>query len=156
MGTPRARDQLSKMEITDRESMQRFAQEHHVHYDVEPEAAIQGSDREVVGFDVRLLAKHEGSKLPAPGCPQCQELLSELRSFAEGVLAQADAAGFCELVPDPAALYESTEERGSDEVAVTVRIRREEGERAPERSSEDRRLHAVRERLEALGVPQRT
>lgn len=143
------------MEIRDRDTLERFAREHHVHYDVEQEAAVQGSDREVVGFDVKLLASRGESKLTVPGCPESKELLGELRSFAERLVASADAAGWVEILPDPAALYESTEERGADEVALTVRIRREDGEHAPEHASEDPRLAAVKQRLEALGVPQR-
>jgi hypothetical protein len=142
------------MEIGDRGSLEQFAREHHVHYDVEPRAAFQGQQEDVVGFDVRLLATHGESKLEAPACPRCVELLSGLQAFAERIVASANAMEWAEIVPEPAALYESTEVRGADEVALTIRVERDStGRRGG--ASDDERLREIRERLEALGVPRR-
>jgi len=141
------------MEIAGNEGLRRFAHEHHVHYDVEPETAIHGEATEVVGFDVRLLASHAEPKLEAPECPRCREVLSGLRSFAEQLVAAGDTASWTEIVPEAGALRQSTVVPGADEVALTLRIRREEGERRAEGATADRRLSQIRERLEAIGVP---
>ncbi|HYS79232.1 MAG TPA: hypothetical protein VEM76_00910 [Anaeromyxobacteraceae bacterium] len=141
------------MEIPDREGLQRFVREHHVHYEVEPETAVHGEGTEVVGFGVRLLATHEEPKLEAPACPRCLEALSGLRSFAEQLVASDDTASWTQIVPEPGALRQSTVVHGADEVALTVRIQREPGEHRAGGASDDRRLSAIRERLEALGVP---
>ncbi len=119
------------MEIPDREGLRRFVREHHVHYEVEPETAVHGEGTEVVGFGVRLLATHEEPKLEAPD----------------------DTASWTQIVPEPGALRQSTVVQGADEVALTVRIQREPGEHRAGGASDDRRLSAIRERLEALGVP---
>jgi hypothetical protein len=142
------------MEIPDREALAQFAREHHVHYEVEPETTVEGERREVVGFDVRLLATHGDREplLETPACPQCVELLSELSGFAERLTSTGDAASWTELVPEPAVLRESTEQRGDDEVALTMRIHRDPGERRTGAASDDRRLSEIRERLEAAGV----
>jgi hypothetical protein len=143
------------MDIRDRESLEQFAREHHVHYDVEPQAAIHGrGQQEVIGFDLRLLATHGESKLEAPACPRCVELLSGLQSFAERIVASADASSWTEIVPEPAVLYQSAEVRGADEVALTIRILRDPSERSGG-AGDDPRLGAFRERLETLGVPRR-
>ncbi len=144
------------MEIRDRAALERFAREHHVHYDVQPETAVEGQRSEVVGFDVRLLATHEASRLEAPGCPACIDLLSGLRWFAERLVEEDAGAGAVDFLPEPAALRESTELRGADEVALTVRIYRDPGERAHAAPGEDPRLSALRQRLGAIGVPQHT
>ena len=141
------------MEIPDREGLQQFVREHHVHYEVEPETAVHGEGTEVVGFGVRLLATHEEPKLEAPACPRCLEALSGLRWFAERLVATGDTANWTQIVTEPAALRQSSVVHGADEVALTVRVQREEGERRAGAAGDDRRLTEIRERLDALGVP---
>ena len=143
------------MEIQDREELARFAREHHVHYDVEPDTA--GRQREVVGYEVRLFAVHAEPKLEAPACPRCVELLRELRSFAERLVSPG-AAEWTEFVPEAApALYESKEVSGGDEVALTFRVHgAPPGRRAARRAAGgDPHLEEIRGRLKAVGVPQR-
>lgn len=156
------------MDTRDRGSLERFVREHHVHYDVEPREASQARDRQVVGFDLRLLATHGESKLEAPACPRCVELLTDLESFAREIVSSADAATWADVVPEPAALYQSTEVQGADEVALTIHLLREapDGEGAAGRETragsadrgaqgEDPHLQRMREALEKLGVLRR-
>lgn len=140
--------------MTDHASLEQFVREHHVHYDVEPHHATQGGSEQVVGFDLRLLATHGESKLEAPGCPRCMELLTGLKDFAQEIISSADAASWAEIIPEPAALYQSTEVQGADEVALTIRLLGE----SPATSSEagdDPHLKQLRERLEGVGAPRR-
>jgi hypothetical protein len=140
--------------MTDHASLEQFAREHHVHYDVEPRPASQGGAEHVVGFDLRLLATHGESKLEAPACPRCVELLGELTSFAREIISSADAASWAEIVPEPAVLYQSTEVQGADEVALTIRL----SSASPAKSGEagdDAHLKVLRDRLEGTGVPRR-
>jgi hypothetical protein len=138
------------MALPDGAELGRFARDHHVHYEVEPEAAGDQGD-EVVGFQVRLFATHGEQRVEPPACPRCVALLRDLRSFAEQVIA-AGAAGRAEIAPSVPATYQSTEVPGADEVSVAVRVHCH----APEhRGSEDRCLGELRERLDALGVPRR-
>ena len=132
-----------------------FAREHHVHYEVEPEEIAQGDRREVVGFDIRLFATRGESKLPAPACPTCVELLAELRTFAERLVASGDVASRSEIVPAAPVLYVSTEVPDADEVALTVRVRCDAPDHRRPESGEERCLGEVRRRLEAAGVPRR-
>jgi len=143
------------MEASAPQDLGRFAREHHVHYEVEPEEVADGERREVVGFGIRLFATHGESKLEAPACPRCVELLSELRSFAERLVASGDVAGHAEIVPQTPALYESTEVPDADEVALTVRVHCGAPDHREPDSGEDRCLGEVRRRLEAAGVPRR-
>jgi hypothetical protein len=95
------------MALPDGAELGRFARDHHVHYEVEPEAAADQGD-EVVGFQVRLFATHGEQRVEPPACPRCVELLRDLRSFAEQVIA-AGAAGRAEIAPSVPATYQSTE-----------------------------------------------
>lgn len=139
--------------MTGHAALEQFVREHHVHYEVEPHHARQGGADQVVGFDVRLLATHGESKLEAPACPRCVELLTGLADFAREIISSSDAASWAEIVPEPAALYQSTEVQGADEVALTIRLMGE-APRSSE-SGEDPNWKRLRERLEAVGVPRR-
>jgi hypothetical protein len=148
------------MDMSDRGRLERFVRDYHVHYDLETERVVRedrsGADRdEVVGFDIRLLATHDDS-LKEPGCRKCTQLLAELTAFAEELLSSGDARSFTEIVPEEGALYVSNEVRDADEVAVVLRVRREEGEHRSEGASHDRRLVGVRELLRAVGVHEHT
>jgi len=143
------------MEASAPQDLGQFAREHHVHYEVEPEEVADGERREVVGFQIRLFATHEESKLEAPACPRCVELRSELRSFAERLVAAGDVASRTEIVPATPVLYGSTEVPDADEVALTVRVHCDAADHRGEESGEDRCLGEVRRRLEAAGVPRR-
>jgi hypothetical protein len=142
------------MEIREGEALGRFAREHHVHYEVEPELAGGGDEREVTGFDVRLFATHGEAKLEAPACPRCVELADGLRSFAERLVAGGEAARWTEITPETQTLYQSTEVPGADEVALTLRVHCGADDHRLA-GGEDRCLRELRERLEAVGVPQR-
>lgn len=145
------------MELQDREALARFAREHHVHYDVEPDTVDAGEQHEVVGFEVRLFAVHGEEKLEAPACPRCAELLKELRSFADRVVSPG-AAEWTEIVAETPALYQSHEVPGADEVELTVRVQCDPAHRRPspqEAASDDPHFEEIRRRLEAVGVPRR-
>lgn len=143
------------METHGHGDLARFAREHHVHYEVEPEEVLEHDRRELVGFQVRLFAMHEKVKLEAPACPSCNELLGELRSFAEEVVRESDAASRTEIVPALPALYQSTEVPDADEVALTLRVHCDSPDHARPGGGEEPCLAALRQRLDAVGVPRR-
>lgn len=143
------------MDPREHDALQTFAREHHVHFEVEPEEVIEGERREVVGFDVRLFATHGESKLEAPACPRCVELLKELRSFAERVVGPGDTAERAEIAPPAPRVYQSTEVSGADEVELTVRVQCHAPQHRAAGKGEDPCLGELRERLHAIGVPQR-
>jgi hypothetical protein len=143
------------MQGQEHDALQRFAREHHVHYEVQPEEVAVGQAREVVGVEVRLFATHGESKLEAPGCPRCTELLGELRSFAERIVGSSEAASRTEIVPRAPALYQSTEVPGADEVALTLRVHCDSPDHRRPPAGEDRCLGELRQRLQEIGVPRR-
>jgi len=140
------------MEPGDHTSMKDFVREHRVHYEVEPEVVADGSRRSLSGLRLRLLATHAREKLSVPGCPACTELLDELRSFADRIVADAGAADRAESIPATRKLYLASGEQDSDEVAVTLRVRCDATDRRESDQGEDRCVSAIRERLAALGV----
>jgi hypothetical protein len=141
---------------TEHDALTRFAREHHVHYEVEREEAVQEGRRELVGVEVRLFAAQPAEKLATPGSPGSVGLLGELRAFAEQVVAPAgDPAHRAEIVPPRAVLYQSDEAPDMDEVELTVRVHCDAPEHRRADAGEDRCLGVIRERLEALGVPRR-
>jgi hypothetical protein len=155
-GAPRC--QIPFVESGDRQALERFARERHVHYEIAAEEVSGGERAEVAAFEVRLFAtpgETPGEGLEPPGSRRHVELLRELRAFAERLVVAGDAAGRAEIVPTTApALYESTEVPDAQEAALTVRIRCEApGHRAG--GGEDRCLGEIRDRLAALGVPRR-
>jgi hypothetical protein len=143
------------METQDHESLARFAREHRLHYEVEPEV-VEGAQRELVGVQVRLFATAETTaKLEAPAGPRWAELLRELQSFAERLVRSGDAASRVEIVPSAPKLYQSPEEPDADEVALTLRVHCDSADHRRAEAGEDPCLGAIRQRLEAAGVPRR-
>jgi hypothetical protein len=140
------------MDTRDRTDLHEFARAHHVHYEVEPEEVEGGQGRALAAVRLRLLATHPSERLPAPGCPACTSLLQELRAFAERVVAEAGARDRTETIPAAHKLYQSTEDRNVDEVALTVRIRCDEPADRDPSTGEDHCLAGLRERLAAVGV----
>jgi hypothetical protein len=142
------------MDARELTTLRDFARAHHVHYEVEPEEVTGGARRELVGVRLRLLATHERSALGVPGCPACVELLGELRSFADRIVAEAGVADRAETIPAPRKLYQSAAERSSDEVALTIRVRCHAPEHRQPGAGGERCIASVRERLADLGVGQ--
>jgi hypothetical protein len=143
------------MDIRDREELGGFVREHHVHYEVEPAAVTDGERREVVGYEVRLFATHSQSRLPAPGCPRCLELVSELRSFAERLVSPGHAVSWTGIAPVTPALYQSGEVPSADEVSLTMHVLCDSPEHRGAGTGERLCLEEIRERLGAVGVPRR-
>jgi hypothetical protein len=114
------------MERHDGEALRRFAREHHVHYEVEPDMVEDGGRHRVAGYEIRVFAGHEGAKLEAPGCERCVELTS---------------------------VYQSIEERDADEVRLTVRVRCNPAGDGRAVAADERCVGELRERLAAAGVP---
>ena len=134
------------------DDLARFAREHHLHYDVEPEFVDAHDERKVVAFDVRLFAMHDEAALGAPGCEKCVEIEGALLSFAQQMVAGDEMAARAEVIRVPATLYESAEERGKDEVAVTVRVRCDSPNQPREGSADDACTRELCSRLADVGV----
>ncbi len=129
-----------------------FAREHHLHYDVTPEEVAGTGGRQTVGFDLRVFATHDRASLASPGCAECSQLLTALRAFAEDVVQRSGrGAAPVEILSDPSTLYQSTEDSGKDEVAVTIRV----GPLAPGARDEDPPVAELRHALDAAGVARR-
>ncbi len=140
------------MEGRERAALRDFVRAHHVHYEVEPEEVSDGRARELVGVRLRLLAMHDRAPLEAPGGPACVELLRELAAFADRVVGEAGIAERAETIPATRKLYQSSEDRNADEVALTIRVRCDAPEHRRPGAGEDRCLAAVRDRLAEAGV----
>lgn len=140
------------MEASDRSQLHEFVRQHHVHYEVEPEEVAGGGHRELVGVRLKLLATHERARLGAPGCPACVDLLRELGSFAERVVGEAGVAERAETIPATNKLYQSSEDRNADEVALTIRVRCDAPEHRQPGAGQDRCLAAVTDRLAEVGA----
>lgn len=70
-----------------------------VHFGIEPEIVIRGSERVKVGFQVNLWGVHPKGSRPLPGCPKCGDLVEDLRRIAEKVVPSYDRASRTELAP---------------------------------------------------------
>jgi len=126
-----------------------------VHFDVEPEIVIRGSERVKVGFQVHLWAVHPKGARALPGCPKCWDLVEDLRRLAEEVVPAEERSSRTELVPFRPALYDSRVVPGADEVSVTIRLIHREGYERPIDECEERCLKEIRARLRALGIQER-
>jgi hypothetical protein len=129
-----------------------FARKCHLHYEVEREESIEGSRRELVGVRLRLLARHERGKLTVPACPACVELLRELSSFAKRVASDAGVGDRAETIPLTGKLYQSSDDKDADEVALTLRVHCDAPDQRQPGAGEERCWGALRERLAELGV----
>lgn len=137
------------------EELAQIARNRHVHFDVEPEVVIRGSERVKVGFQVRLWAVHAKGARALPGCPKCWDLVEDLRRIAEQVVPAEERPSRTELDPFRPALYDSRVVPAADEVSVTIRLIHRDGYDRPIDSCEERCLKEIRARLRALGIPER-
>ena len=143
------------MTPTTQNDLVEIARSHRVHFDVEPEIVMRGSERVKVGFRVHLWAVHPKDARALPGCPKCWELVGDLRRIAEGVVPPDDRPSRTELAPFRPALYDSRVVPNSDEVSVTIRLLHRDGYDNPVDRCEERCLKEIRSRLIALGIPER-
>jgi hypothetical protein len=140
---------------TDAEEFRTLARKHHIHYDIEPEIVLQGTERVKVGFAVRLWAVHPKGAKALPGCPQCAILVEDLRGLARWLVPAEERPTRADLEPFRPALYDSREIPGADEVMVAIRLVHREGYERPVDACEERCLKEIRERLRELGIPER-
>lgn len=132
-----------------------IARARRVHFDIDPEVVIRGSERVKVGFQVHLWAVHPKGSRPLPGCPKCWDLVADLRRIAEDVVPPDDRPSRTELDPFRPALYESRVVADTDEVSVTIRLIHRDGYDRPVDACEERCLKEIRARLLALGIRER-
>lgn len=137
------------------EDLARIARIRHVHFDVEPETVIRGSERVKVGFQVRLWAVHEKGARALPGCPRCWDLVEELRRIADQVVPSEERPSRTELAPFRPALYDSRVVPAADEVSITIRLIHRDGYDRPIDACEERCLKEIRAHLRALGITER-
>jgi hypothetical protein len=140
---------------TDIEALRDIAKERHVHFDVEPEMVIRGSERLKVGFRVRLWAVHRKNARALPGCPKCLALVEELRTIADAIVPPTGRATTVEVEPFWPGLYDSAVVPSADEVALSLRLFHREGLDQPIDGCEERCLKEMRGRLRSLGIPER-
>jgi hypothetical protein len=132
-----------------------FVQEHHVHYEVEPEEVDAPGRREVTGWRVRLFATQAAEKLEDPSSPRCVELWHELQEFAQAVVPP-DAEDHAEVVSGMTPrIYQSTEVPDADEIHVTVRVTCGTPEHRAGAARGEACLRPIADRLKQLGVPRR-
>ncbi len=130
--------------------LQRFAREHHVSYDVvedaQPAAGQQGR-----AFELRLFATHGEDKLEAPLCPRSTELARELQSFASGIVASVDGAGWAEIMEPPPVVYAAASQRGPAEVSLALHVLGDPNESG----AADGHVRTLEQNLKALGISRR-
>jgi hypothetical protein len=127
----------------------------HIHFEVEPEVIVQGSERVKVGFEVRLWAVHPRGARALPGCEKCRDLAAELRRIATWAIPSEHRPTRVEIEPFRPALYDSREVLGADEVALAIRLIHREGWDRPVDPCEERCLKEIRQRLRSLGIQER-
>ncbi len=137
------------------DALRELARSRRVHYDVEPEIVVRGSERVKVGFQVRLWAIHRKGARALPGCPKCWDLVDDLRRIAEEVVPAGERPSRTELEPFRPALYDSRIVPAADEVTITIRLIHREGYDRPIDVCEERCLKEIRARLRDLGIHER-
>jgi hypothetical protein len=138
-----------------RSDLAEFVRQHHVHYDVMPEAVVEAQGRTTVGFEVRLFATIEKGTRALPVTDACRELVGGLRTVAEAVRPGDDEETVVEIERFDPVLYDSRSVPGTDEVAVAVRVSHRNGYARPVDASEERCLKELRRRLRELGIRER-
>lgn len=132
--------------------LRELVREHHVHFEVQPEVVILGSERRKVGYEVRLWAVHPKGARALPGCGKCRALLDDLRRLAAEVLPRDERPTRYAIEPPSPALYVSSVVEGADEVGLGVRLLHRSDYGRPVDACEERCLREIRQRLKALGA----
>lgn len=141
--------------MDDFERLRDSARRHHVHFEVQPELIIERDVRTQVGYQVRVWSVHDKGAHAMPGCVKCRELLAELDGIVQWAIPAEDRPTRVEIERTGAALYDSAEVPGADEVAITIRLIHREAYATPIDECERRCLQQIRERLRWLGIPER-
>lgn len=144
---------MTKTDVHD--DLRQVAKERHVHFDVESEVVIRGSERVKVGFLVRLWGVHPKGARALPGCPMCWTLVEDLRRIAEHVVPAPGRPTASALEPFQPALYESRVVPSADEVSLSIRLFHREDYGQPVDACEERCLKEIRGRLRELGIAER-
>lgn len=142
-------------EMEDFERLRDSARRHHVHFEVQPELISERDVLTQVGYQVRVWTVHDKGAHAMPGCGKCRELLAELDRIVQWAVPAEDRPTRIEIERPGAALYDSSEVPGSDEVALTIRLTHREAYASPIDACERRCLQQIRERLRWLGIPER-
>lgn len=137
------------------EQLRASAKCNHVHFEVEPELVVVRDVLTKVGFRVRVWAVHGKGARAMPGCHKCQELLAALERIVQWAIPAVGRVSRVEVERPGAALYDSREVQGADEVAITIRLLHRQVYAAPVDERERRYLQQIRERLRLLGIPER-
>ena len=142
-------------DLVEFEQLRDSARRHHVHFEVQPELILERDVRTQVGFQVRVWTVHDKGSHAMPGCVKCQELLAELDRIVQWAIPAEDRLTRVEIERPGAALYDSSEVPGADEVALNIRLTHREAYASPVDPCERRCLQQIRQRLRWLGIPER-
>ena len=127
---------------------------HHIHFDVRDELVVEGEQRIKVGYRVRLWAVVDGAHL-LPGEAGESPFSAVLRALAEKIIPAEHEGTSVSLEAPAAALYESRDIAGADEVALDIRLLHGLVGDGPAGATEESCLKAIRKALEELGAQQR-
>ena len=116
------------------------------------EVVREGERRRTAALEVRLWATLARGTAHLPGQPAFREALRALVRLAEAAVARDGQPPDADIEPDHQALYDSRQCPDCDEVYVAIRLPLRFGEDGVEDDGRDRRLGALRQRLEALGI----
>jgi hypothetical protein len=148
-------DHLAMTSDGDSAALAAFVHERRVRFTVAAEQVIGRDGPIPVGFDVRLLAWHGHEAHALESCPVCLSLEEHLRQVAEFSVGTGEKPAEIEIDPDYAALYDSHDAPGTDDVALDLRLLRRGNDDRPVGAVEQRYLKEITARLKALGAPQR-
>jgi len=135
------------------EAVRGLVQRHHVHFDVREEVAVDGEQRQRIGYRVRLWAVVSGTRL-LPGDASASLFADALRAVAQKVIPDERGSTAVSIEPTEAALYDSRVVPGADEIALDILLVHAAGAQ-PADGSEERCLREIRRTLESVGAQQR-
>ena len=129
-----------------------WIRDHKVTWELGPWQEMVDHHPAVVGFELRLLARHIPHAHPQPGCDQCVRVYQWLREIALGALPRDHRPTRYEFEPFDASFHLRPEADWAPEVQLTVHIVHREGYLRPVDECEKRCAGEIQSNLQELGV----
>lgn len=126
-------------------------------WEVWPEQAVIGSEIRQIGFRLELLGTHEdGVEHATPGCPACIPVIAALRVIAEYILPRESRPSIYGAEPYDYAFHYSPARMDRPDIVIAVTILHRGNLEDPVGECQRKCLSEMKQRLEALGVQNRS
>ena len=140
----------------ERDALKQWVRAHKVTWEISPWKEIVEHRPAAVGFELRLLARHDVHAHASPGCGECVLVYETLHELARQALPDVTRPTRYDIEPFDAKFHLRAQTEWAPEVQLAIHIVHRDGYLAPVDECESRCAEEIERGLEALGVQPKT